>query len=341
MIASEHDNLPQWGGQSGWHEAYSLTINDAHQGVALWIRYVLFAPCEGEPGAELWGIAFNGGGPGKHVAIRETLPMEQVRLTADSFAFQIGRALLTNHSARGRIENHAERLGWVISWQPNEAPFRYFPNRAFYDGPYPPTKALAPNPLMRVTGEVLFNRRRIELTDAAGFQEHSWGTKFPLGGVRAHCLAFEDDPTVEFQGFSETPKKLGPLEPHLSVFRFRVDGEERVANGLYRMFTTESRHDVGGWFFAVTCGDMRFEGSIEAPFGRMVGVVYQDPDGELAYGYHTAIADMTLRVFVKGRGAWKLDRELFAPASCAMAVLTRTPDPEIALLIEEPAQAGR
>lgn len=339
MLASESNNLPRWEGQAGWHESYVLKITDPRKGVALWIRYVLVAPVEGDPFAELWGIAYNGAGRGKHIAIRETLPFELVRLDSDPFAFQVGRAILTNHGARGRIEDRELRLGWVLDWEPCEESFLHFPMRAFYDGAFPPTKILAPNPDLRVSGEVLFNRKRIELVDAPAIQEHMWGTRYSLGGVWAHCNTFVEEPGVIFEGFVDQPRKMGPLEPNLSVFRFVVDGEEYVANGVYQMLTTRSRYDTGGWFFEVTCGDRRFEGTIEAPFNRMVGLAYRDSDGQPVYGYHTKIADMTLRVFVKERGKWALERELTAPESCAFELISRAPDPDLPLILEEPAEA--
>lgn len=339
MLASETNNLPRWEGQPGWHESYVLKITDPRQGVALWIRYVLMAPVEGDPFAELWGVAYNGAGRGKHIAIREVLPFDVVRMDTDPFAFQLGRAILTNRGARGRIEDHDQRLGWVLNWEPCEESFLHFPMKAFYDGGFPPTKILAPNPDLRISGEVLLNRRRVELVEAPAIQEHMWGTKASLGGVWAHCNTFAEEEGVLFEGFVDQPARVGPLEPVLSVFRFRVDGEDYVVNGVYQMLTTRSRYDTGGWFFEVTCRDRKFEGTIEAPFNRMVGLVSQDPDGELVYGYHTKIADMTLRIFVKERGKWALDRELVAPESCAFELVSRSPDPDLPLTIEQPAEA--
>jgi len=114
-----------------------------------------------------------------------------------------------------------------------------------------------------------------------------------------------------------------------------------VVNGLLQMLTAKSRYDAGGWFFDVTLGDRRFEGTIEAPYGRVVGLVYHDPDGEPIYCYHTEIADMTLRVYGKERGKWQLERELTSDGSCGLEVLSRTPDPDIPLVIEDPVEVGR
>ncbi|HEY9899352.1 MAG TPA: hypothetical protein V6D00_09245 [Pantanalinema sp.] len=330
---AERDNLTVWSGQSGWHEAYTLKVSDPRQGVALWLRYVLVAPVEGEAFVELWGIAFNGAGTHKHIIIREVRPFEQARFDRRPFAFQIERAVLTHKSARGRIEGDGQRLAWVMHWEGAATSFRPYPLKAFYDSGLIASKVLVPNPDLRISGEVLFNKRRIELNGAVGVQLHSWGPRLPRGSAWAHCATFREDPDASFEAIATDPGGL--LQPRLNAFRFCYDGEEHVVNDLRQLLGAKGRYDPNGWYFDVIRGDRRFEGTIEVPYGRTAGLAYQDPSGESAYAYNTQLANMTLAVYRKQGNAWKQERELSAEASCGLEVLTRTPDPEIPLAIQD------
>lgn len=338
MLASEEDNLPIWAGQKGWQEIYSLKVSDPAHGVALWLRYALCAPWEGEAYAEVWGMAFDAAKM-KHLVVREACAFDQVRLESDPFSFQIGRAVLTNKAARGRIEGDGQRLGWVLRWEPCESSYRHFSNKLLYHAAPLTPKMNAPQPDLRVSGEVLFNRQRIEVFNAPGIQQHVWGTKHAQSWGWAFCNSFEDDPDALFEALAFRPQKMGLLEPQLTSFRFRIGGEEILASGLLSMLKGDrGRFDTGGWFFEVDSGSYRVEGTIEVPYGGMLGVVYYDPDGEPIYAHTTQVADVVLKIFSKQRGKWIQEQELNAHGCCALEVLTRDPDDEIPYRIEAPAE---
>lgn len=340
MLASEKDNLPIWAGQQGWQEIYALKVSDPAHGVALWLRYALCASSKKATYAEIWGMAFDRVKM-KHLVVREAYPLDQVRLDSDPFAFQIGGALLTNKSARGRIEGEGQRLGWVLRWEPCRESFHHFPQKMLYDTAKLTPKMNAPQPDLRITGEVLFNRQRIELFDAPGVQQHVWGPKHAKTWGWAFCNTFDSDPEALFEALSFKPQRVGPLDPQLTSFRFRVKGEEILANGLMAMFkAARGRYDTHGWFFDVDAGTYRFEGTIEVPYGGMLGVIYYDPDGEPLYAHTTQVANIELRVFSKQRGKWIQELELSAQNSCALEVLTREPDEEIPYRIEAPADVS-
>ena len=335
MLASEKDNLPIWSEKPGWQEVYSLKVSDPAHGVALWLRYVLRSPVEGPPVGEVWGMAFDAAKM-RHLVIREAFSFDLVRLGSEPFSFQIGRSHLTNKTARGRIEREDARLGWVLRWEPCEQSYHHFPQPLMYRAAQLTPKLNAPHPDLRISGEVLFNRQRIELFDVPGMQHHLWGPKHAQAWGWAFCNNFREDPEALFESLAFNPQKVGPLAPQLSFFRFRLDGESFQANGLKKMLTGRGSYDTGGWFFEVEAGLYRIEGTIEVPYGGMVGVVYYDPDGEPVYAHTTQVADIRLSVFSKQRGKWIQTRELTAQASCALEVLAREPDDQIPYLIDVP-----
>lgn len=334
MLSSEEAMRPRWGDRVGWHEIYGLKVCDPRQGVALWLRYVLVSPVEGEPFAELWGVAFDQHARVTRTVLRDVLPFgEEIRLESQPFAFQIGRSVLTDHGARGRLDGHDERLGWVMQWEPAAEAFSPFP-RAIEDRSWITTKHLIPQPRMEVAGEILINRRRVSLVAAPGLLVHQWGTKYPIGGVWAHCAAFEDAPEAVFEGLVTAIAPIGPFEPKLSMFRMHLDGEDYVSNGTLKVLTTKSSYGLSGWSFAWEAGNRKFVGELDVPVGAMFGVVDQDPDGEPYYVHHTQSATLNVQVFAKERGRWELERELVATQAVTMELASRAADPETPFLIE-------
>jgi hypothetical protein len=333
--ARDEANRLRWNGsRKGFYEVYYLKWNDRPSHTAGWLRYTLRSPRQGAGPAvaELWGIFFDGDDPRGSFAVKQSLPIEALRIEPNRFRLEIGEALLEDGVCRGAIEDprRGHRLAWDLRLVSSEGPLSHFPLERMYRGGFPRTKLLSPHVDARFSGSLQADHRHLSLDGAPGQQSHLWGSQHALRWAWGHCNAFEEDPGAVWEGL-DSQLALGPLEsPHLGLFFLRLDGRWHRFDAPWRWLRQSSRFRLGRWSFQAQDEEISLVGLVEADPGRMIGVTYQDPDGSLLWCNNTKLGDMRLHLFDRrGRAL----RTLTARGTCAAEFVDRRVQPEVPIWI--------
>ena len=331
------DNETDWDGKKrGHYEVYYLKWNHLKTQTAVWLRYTLHVPIAGcgEPTASLWGIFFDAKDLTQNQALKSTFPIHAWKATRNPFSFHVGTAVLTDGSAKGRIENKERFFEWDLKWDPSPETICYLPYPWLYKAPLPKTKVLTPNIDVRFRGTFRTQRETFVCEGEPGEQTHIWGIKHAERWVWGHCNIFKEDPHAVFWGLSaQIP--IGPwVTPPLSVFYFRYRGGEYLVNRLWKGWSHPTEFSLGRWNFTANVSkDLRLKGEFRVSSDRCVGVEYQDPDGDRLYCNNTKIADFRLDILQKRRGEWFSESSLCAEGTAAWELVERKSHPEVPIQI--------
>ncbi|MBI2890354.1 MAG: hypothetical protein HYY13_06165 [Nitrospirae bacterium] len=333
---AEKDNLLIWDEKKrGHYEVYYLKFNQPSTQAAWWIRYTLCSPLpgKGEPIAELWGIFFDGRNPQGHAAFKHTFPFTQAKVGRDKFRFQIGEAVLSHSSARGRLDSAGKSLEWDLTFQARDETFFHFPYAGMYKASIPKTKVCSPHINSLFSGTVRANGKTFTLKNEPGQQTHIWGSKHAFRWVWGHCNLFQEDPSAILEVLS-AQIKIGPLRtPVTSVFHLVHEGRRFTVNRLSESVRVKTKWDIGSWTLRAETEGRRFDVHMAAPLHNFVGVEYTDPDSEKAYCYNTKIADCTVDISERIGGSWKPAGRLTCKAGSAFEIAQRKKDLRVAVRI--------
>jgi hypothetical protein len=109
-----------------------------------------------------------------------------------------------------------------------------------------------------------------------------------------HEGAFVDGVSVFVPRFG---RELGPNTPVVG----RLLDDDFVANGPLSVVRAPSSFDLTGWKFEATARRRRIVCEVRAPRESLVGVTYDDPDGQKAYCYNSEASSMSVSVYDKTR----------------------------------------
>ena len=312
-------NTLRWDGTPGHYEVYYLSATDPLSGVGLWIRYTMLAPLDPdqEPSCALWLMAMDPpGGEGRVFARKQTLPIAAMQAGSEPFSLQIADCTLDDHGMSGSFQD----VSFDLRWQGRLGAYQHV-HPILSRARIAKTVLCLPHADLQVSGTVAFADRRLELEQARGGQAHLWGSKHAARWAWLHCNDLRDgdgSPVADsfIDGVSvyvpRFGRELGPSTPVVA----RIRGENFSSISPLRVLTNHSRFGLSDWELEATDGRRRLRVAVDAPRDRLVGVTYQDPDGELAYCYNTEVASLRVGLWERrGRGssAWSLREELTAP----------------------------
>jgi hypothetical protein len=321
-------NVLQWHGQRGHYEVYYLTVTEPRTGVGLWIRYTMLAPDEGEPTCALWFVVT---GPRK-LARKQTLPIRLLRAHTDPFELRVGEAWLNDRGMGGAFED----VEWELRWDSQAGAYEHI---------HPLLRRVAqtilvlPHAELSISGHVAFAGERLQFEGARGGQAHLWGSKHAPRWAWAHCNEFttsESDAAggVFVDGVSAVVSRLGAqIGPNTPVVG-RIDGQDFRSTSPARVIANRSRFEVGHWRFEAIAGARKLIGEVEVDRDLLVGVTYQDPDGEPAYCYNSEVASMRLEILERaGARKWRHRQTLLSHGRAHLEFGQRSPAEDVELLI--------
>ncbi len=273
------------------YEALYLTFNHRPSRTGYWIRYTQDrrGPRASKSEAALWFHCFRSDAPEKSFGFKQSFDLESLGDGPDAH-IRIGDAVLAEGRARGEAAGNGHRVRWDLAFDPSPRAVWYVPEplRALRLGKTP---AVVSNPNILISGTMVIDGERIELSKAPGTQQHNWGRK-RAHAMWGHCNAFDVDVDCHVEGAGAY------LGGRLTTAMFvHLRGKDYFCNALHAVLGTRSDLAFPGWRF--TCGDRgtRFTGSFSAPVAAFRQVTYEDPDGEKAYCCNTEIADLDLEVW--------------------------------------------
>ena len=332
-------NALQWDGSPGHYEVYYLSATDPGSGVGLWIRYTMLAPQAPaeEPTCALWLMAMDPrSGSDRVLARKATLPVGEMRASADPFSLRIGEAVLDDRGMRGAIED----VAWDLHWEPRLEPYEHV-HPLLRRAKVAKTILVLPHADLAVAGTVTLAGRTIALSGARGGQAHLWGSKHAARWAWVHCNDLRhDDGTPAEDSFIDAVsvfvprlgREVGPSTPVVA----RLQGADFRSTSPRRVLRNQSRFELTRWELQAVDGRRRVQVEIDAPRDLLVGVTYHDPDGELAHCYNTEVA--TLRLLVQDRtgtrsSRWTDRAHLVSDGAAHFEYAQREPVPDVPLLL--------
>ncbi|PZR69586.1 MAG: hypothetical protein DLM63_01340 [Solirubrobacterales bacterium] len=330
-------NRLRWQGAAGHYEVYYLTFTDRGSGCGAWIRYTMLAPqdTEQEPSCALWFAAMDPSDPAARVARMQCRPISELKSTADPFELQIGDSVLSQTGARGGFED----LAWDLRWTPSQGEYSHV-DAVLERAHLAQTILRLPQADLEIEGTLQWGDRRLELAGARGGQAHLWGSKHARRWCWMHASDLErlsgeqrpgswvDAVSVYLERFG---RELGPSTPVLG----RIGESEIESTGPVAVLANPSRIALTGWSFTARGGHDKLVVEVDAPREQLVGVTYHDPDGELAYCYHTDVASVRVRLLRRDTpiARWSEVETLVGERRAQFEYAQREPVPGIELLV--------
>jgi hypothetical protein len=310
------------GSKAGHYESWFTRGNHPTRPLAFWIRYTIFSPA-GRPEAaegELWAIVFDGE-TGRHVAVKQDVPITSSRFARDAFDVRVGDAVLGPSSLRGAVVSGDHRLAWDVAYRSEERPLFLFP-LGLYDAQLPRAKSLVGAPLAIFEGKIDVDGRAIDVSGWLGSQNHNWGSKHTDEYAWGQVAGFDGEPRT-FLELGTARLKVGPIwTPYLTPIVLRHRGREHALNAPTRIARADGRFECFTYRFASEDAHVRLEGTIRAEREDFVGLAYRNPPGGVKHCLNTKIATCDLTVaYRSGTRAGEVEH-LVATRRAAFEILT-------------------
>jgi hypothetical protein len=180
---------------------------------------------------------------------------------------------------------------------------------------------------------------RLELNQARGGQAHLWGSKHATRWAWAHCNDLSN-PAGEpgellFDGVSAVVSRFGrQLGPNTTIVG-RVGNRPFASTSPVRILTNRTRFGLEGWRFEAVDSVHKLVGEVRPTRVQLVGVTYEDPDGQKAYCYNSETASVQLELYERSRrtAGWRAAGAFLSAGRCHFEYGQRTPVAGVELLL--------
>jgi hypothetical protein len=319
-------NVLQWDGAAGHYEVYYLSATDPKTGTGLWIRYTMRAPTEAPGECHLWFMAMRP--DGHRFARKKTFPVDQLVASTDPFRLEIAGSVLSDEGMTGGFDD----VSWDLHWAPTLPPAEHV-NGFLRRAKIAKTVLVLPHPDLAVSGTVRYGDTELELDAIAGGQAHLWGSKHALRWAWVHCNDFDGHDETYVDAVSvfvpRFGREIGPNTPVVGRFL----GEDFRSTDPLRVLRNASTFDLESWSFEAVDGNRKIVAQVDAPRQSLVGVTYDDPDGDNVWCYNSEASAMRLEIHDKHGRSWTLRDTLVTDGGAHFEYAQRTPVSDVELLI--------
>lgn len=316
MTPNDRANLPHWKGQPGHFEIWFLVVLDPGGERAWWLRYTLFTPAPGAPGAPratVWAAAFDTKAPTPTVALKSVHPVSAFDAGApERIGIRIGDAELAPGRCHGRVASGGHAIDWDLRFTPESAPVGHRAPRGLDWLPLG-THVAHVHDDVTFTGTVTVDGRRYDVRGAPGLQKHLWGHRRIEELTWLYVPAFREDPGARLEALTALPKR-GPLSPRLTPIYLRTSRRRHtfheVPGVLFTRMAASPR--AGELRFEATSATVSLKGHAWCDPRTLVGYAYRDPAG---WDVHVAQSDVaTCEIELSTRAhpfaAWRTEGRL-------------------------------
>jgi hypothetical protein len=330
---SEADNVRRWpADRRGVAEVWYTTWNDPKTGQGFWLRFIHKSPAVGHPGpfgdapfGELWFARFDPKDPTRSFGIHKRF--SQVSISDAPFEITIAGCKQGNAHTFGDLSGNGHDVRWDLHWEPGET-MRWYPD-AFYKRPIAESTALSPNPRVPLSGTLLVDGEEIVFDRVTAGQSHTWGRKYSLTWLWAHCNEFAGAPDTTLEIVAGRMQKRGIALPVLGTISLILDGENISLNGLSNIVRNRLRWEVGSARFRGSSLTTRIEGEFTCTPEQMINAPYFDADGQALFCANTCIGSATLTVYKRSGLRWVEHRRLSCNGRAHFEVGSRSRDPRV------------
>jgi hypothetical protein len=278
------------GQRAGHYESFFVRANHPSRPLAFWIRYTLFSPRRGPEDAigELWAIFFDGE-TGRHVAVKQEVPMGLCSFSASEFLVDIGDAYLRPGKLEGSAVSGAHAISWKLSFSGTAAPLFLLPPGLYRTG-LPKAKSLVSLPFATFRGSLAVDRTVIDVSEWVGSQNHNWGSRHTDHYAWGQVCGF-DNHAESFLEVGTARLKIGPLwTPFMTLLVLRHRGEEITLNSLRQSIRATASFTYFDWHFHSENDVVSIDGRIHAPREAFVGLRYLNPPGGIKHCLNSKLA---------------------------------------------------
>jgi hypothetical protein len=316
-------NDVRWDGGPGHYEVWFLTLADRGSGMGIWIRFAMHAPLDGPADCSLWFAAMDH--EGTRFGARDVFTAEQLSGESDPFRLLIGDAELSDRGTAGGFGD----VRWELRWAPCETPG--LPVHPLVErAKLARTMYVIPQPRIAVEGTVSFDGRTVELSGAFGAQAHLWGSRHANSWGWAHAADLQTLAGGPAEGdwldsISITAPRFGrDVGPTTSVVGCLL-GEPFSATSPAQVLRSNASSRLTSYRVSARQRSRRIELEVDAAREALVGVVYDDPDGDQLRCWNSEVADLRCHVWDRSRGSWHLRETLVAPRRACFEYAQRAP----------------
>ena len=283
---------------AGHYESFYLKACAPGGGLGLWVRYTVLKPPGGAPAGALWCTLFDSRAAGP-VAVKQTLPAAQLAVPAGG-SIRIGESRFAADRTVGGAEAGDHAAGWEIALAGSAPPLAHLRRGWLYRTALPRTKLCSPEPLVRASGVVTIDGRRVDLDGWPGMVGHNWGTQHAERWVWLHA-PFVADAADGWLDVAIARVRLGGLlTPWVAYGALSLDGVRHSLGGPGRWRATRIAERADGCEFVLPGRGLSVRGAVRAARKDLVGWVYGDPTGGRHDVVNCSIATMSLTVLHRG-----------------------------------------
>ncbi len=295
---AEIDNVARLGSLRADHgyEVWFLTLTDRATGQGFWIRSTHRAPRRGPNTAGVWFARFDPGDPQRTFGIHRTF--DTFSFDQERFDARIGGTVMASGRAEGSVAGGGHEASWQLAWPTGEPTYRLLPDW-MYRGSFAPTKPFSPNVSTQVTGHVVVDDERVDLSEVPAQQGHLTGSRHAERWAWAHCGDLQGEDAVVHALTAQG--RRGPYRtPFVTSIGVRWDGR------WIRLGKVSRSRDFGLGTWRVDVGNRRYRlaGRIEAPARDLIRARYRDPDGSDRFCHNTEIGSCRLALFERHAGGF-------------------------------------
>lgn len=269
------------------------------------------------------------------IAVKQTYDLRTASVPREGTAFplKVGDCELTESSLKGSIQSKGRDLRFDLSLS-SLLPDRFsaVPERLKRSGILRNTYQTLSEDL-RAHGMIEVDGEKHQFDAAPGSVSLSEGFKSFRTWTWGQCNTFTDESgkpaSFVFEGIDYCAPVFGVIpSPRLSCFFFHYQGRSYQFDSIMDAFRSRSVREQNEWKFQVERGDLVFRGMAKAEHRDFSGFAFEDTDGSLIYCANSALADLKIWVYRRG----KLEATLVAQNNACLEIAERTPNPYVPLL---------
>ncbi len=269
-------------------ESYFLKLNEPGGLRALWLKATILAGAGRQPVAEAWSIAFDR--EAGHVAGKAVVPFGEASFSRTGLDVRVAGIEIGAGRSRGQITQGSDRIEWDLEFDASGEPMVHYPSPSMYQGPLPSQKVVTPYPDTVFSGSYRVNGRAVSVTNWRGMQGHNWGKRHTELYAWGHVNQWENAEDLVLEGATGR-LKLGPiLAPPLTMVCVWNAGKKYQFNDVRNLLRNTGVLTTRSWRFEAENAEARVHGELAADTDEMVGLHYENPNGEMTYCLNSKIA---------------------------------------------------
>jgi hypothetical protein len=329
-MTTEADNVRHWDNDTrGVYEVWYLTWNDPATDQGFWLRYLIEAPADGAPRAELWFARFDPKRPDKTFGIHKHFPIGELASARAPFAITIAGSRLGHDHAVGQLAGSGHDVRWDLRWEPASHVLRLLPDVMYGGGGRAETTVQSPNPRVPLSGTLVVDGEQLAFDRAVLGQTHVFGKKHAYSWTWGRCPEMTGAPDAVLEILGVRLQRKGITTPPMVLVALDLDGEHYRFNQFRHVAMNRGTWKDSSVMFSGWSPSVKIVGELVCHPDQMVSAPYLDPDGTEVFCRNTEIGDAKVTVWKRSGLHWREHRRLEGKRRAHFEIGGRARDPAV------------